>query len=369
MPDVVVGHIENPASLKPVFAAFERDHSGFKIGRGHFEGGEGELTAEYGGVRYIWVNHGVGELLLELGYRTQEGDGERLPSFYQADECDDETWSILGTFADNLDTIHEQIRPPVEIILSRISGRTLVGDIAGDIRLLVGSGIPPNEWATRPKVRRAFDILLESYSIIGWSTKQTTSFESIWPGDQLIVEPDEVLPVSGNFRYWWVEDTNSFMTHLTKTRRLRHLRNIVDGRDAEPGDFHRLSAAWHCNTEIEDNPDGVNSVNSRVVNMSAEHSKPHYHPATPIGGGKPQHEIYFALDPEVYALNTCGRKSYLHTFPDFRNPRRYNQIPLEPGSVAYIPPDTMHRAVDVLVNTVALPGFKPFNEIHFGHSD
>ena len=369
MPDVVVGHIEKPDSLNPVFAAFERDHSGFKIGWRHFEGDEGELTAEYGGVRYIWVNHGVGELLLELGYRTQEGDGERLPSFYRADECDDETWSILGTFADNLDTIHERIRLPVEMILSRLSGRTLVGDIAGDIRLLVGSGIPPGEWSTRPKVRRAFDILLESYSIIGWSTKQTASFESIWPGDQLIVEPDDVLRVSGNFRYWWIEDTNSFMTHLTKTRRLRHLRDSVDERDTESGGFHRLSAAWHCNTEIENNPDGVNSVNSRVVNMLTEHSKPHYHPATPVGGGKPQHELNFALDPKVYALNTCGRNSFLHTFPDFRNPACYNQIPLEPGSVAYIPPDTVHREIDVFVNTVALPGFKPFNEVYLDQTD
>ena len=275
----------------------------------------------------------------------------------------------MQTFADNLDTIHKQIRFPVEAILNRISGRTLVGDIAGDIQSLVESRLLPKEWSTRPKVRRTFELLLESSSIIGWSTKQLTSFEEIWPGDQLIVEPDEPLRVRGNFRHWWIEDSNSFMTHLTKTRRLRYMRNMTGRGNSESGTFFRLSAAWHCNTEIENNPDGVNSVNSRVVSMATGSSKPHYHPSTPIGGGKPQHELYFTLDPNAYALNMYGRKSYLHTFPDFRNLMQYDQIPLEPGSVAYIPPDTGHRAIDILVNTVALPGFKPFNEIHLDQAD
>lgn len=364
MQDVVVGHIEQSESLESVFTAFERDHAGFKIGCGYFKGDEGELTAEYEGVRYIWIDRGVGEVLLELGYRTQEGDGERLPAFYEPDECDAETWSILGTFADNLDTLEGQIRSPVEAILGRISGRTLVGDIAGDIRSLVESRLPPKEWSTRPKVRRAFEILLEGFSTIGWSTKQIASFEEVLPGDQLIVEPDDSLRLRGNFRYWWIEDTNGFMTHLTKTRRLRYLRNIADGRDSESNNFHRLSAAWHCNTEIEDSPDGVNSVNSCVTHITAERSQLHYHPATPIGGGKPQHELYFALDPNAYAPNMSGKKSYLHTFPDLQNLMKYDEIPLEPGNVVYVPPNTVHRAIDVLVNNVALPGFKPFNEIY-----
>ena len=369
MPDVVVGHIENPDSLEPVFAAFERDHAGFKIGCGHFEGDEGELIAECGGVRYIWIDRGAGELLLESGYRTQEGDGERLPPCYESDECDDETWAILGTFSDNLGTIHKRIRSPVETILSRISGRTLVGDIAGDIRMLAGSGIPPSERANRPKVRRAFDLLLESYSVIGWSTKQITSFEDILPGDQVIAEPDEPLRVRGKFRYWWIEDTNLFMTHLTKTRRLRYLRNMADGDNSGLNRFRRLAAAWHCNTEIENNPDGVNSVNSKVMNMAAERTERHYHPSTPIGGGKPQHELYFVLDPGTYSLATNGRQGYLHAFPDLRNLARRDKIPLCPGNVVYIPPDTGHRAVDLFVNIVALPGFKPFNEIPLDETD
>ncbi|MDE0297389.1 MAG: hypothetical protein OXN17_02005 [Candidatus Poribacteria bacterium] len=368
MPDVIAGDIEQSKSLEPVFAAFERDHAGFKIGCAHFEGDEGELTTEYGGVRYIWIDNGSGEVLLELGYRTQEGDGERLPTCYEADECDDKTWSTLETFADNLSTIHEQIRPSVETILNRISDRTLSGDVAGEIRSLVATGIPPVEWATRPKVRRAFDLLLEGFSIIGWSTKLITSFEKIEAGDQLIIEPDEPLHVRGNFRYWWIEDANSFMTHLTKTRRLRYLRNITHGRESQLDEFNRLPAAWHCNTEIENNSDGVNSVNSRVANIASDHSQPHYHPAAPIGGGKPQHELYFIMNPDVFALDSRGGKGHMRAFPDLQNPSRYEEFPLKPGNVVYVPPDTGHQVNDVFLNTVALPGFKPFNTIHLEQS-
>ena len=58
MPDVVVGHIEDRESLEPVFSEFERHHPGFKIGCGHFDSDDGQLIAEYGGVRYVWINQG-----------------------------------------------------------------------------------------------------------------------------------------------------------------------------------------------------------------------------------------------------------------------------------------------------------------------
>ncbi|MCZ6676552.1 MAG: hypothetical protein O7E52_04805, partial [Candidatus Poribacteria bacterium] len=114
----------------------------------------------------------------------------------------------------------------------------------------------------------------------------------------------------------------------------------------------------------ENEPDGVNSVNSHVVNIAAETSQTHYHPAAPIGGGKAQHEIYFVLDPSVYSLNTYGRASYLYAFPDVMHPAIHQQVPLCPGTVVYIPPDTGHRGIDAFVNVVTLPGFKPHNEIY-----
>jgi hypothetical protein len=364
MPDVVVGHIEKPESLEPVFAEFDRHHPGFKIGCGYFDSDDDELTADHGGVRYIWIDEGFGEVFLEAGYRTQEGDGEKLPSVYEPDECDDENWPILQALAENLNTIHAEILPPVEGILSRISGRMLVGDIASEIWRMEATEIPRAEWSTRPKVRRAFDLLLDSYSLVGWSTKQISSFERFQAGDQLAVSADEPIRVRGKFRYWWIENTTIFMTHLTTARRLRYLRDTAGGCNFAFDAFRRLPMTWYSHTEMEGEPDGVNSVNSHVVNISAESAKTHYHPATPIGDGKAQHEFYFVLDPSVYSLNTDGRKSYLYTFPDLNNLKIYAQIPLSPGTAVYIPPDTGHRGIDAFVNVVTLPGFKPHNELY-----
>ncbi|GIX06792.1 MAG: hypothetical protein KatS3mg115_1195 [Candidatus Poribacteria bacterium] len=43
---------------------------------------------------------------------------------------------------------------------------------------------------------------------------------------------------------------------------------------------------------------------------------------------------------------------------------RFQRIPLRPGSTVYIEPNTGHRGIDVFVNVVTLPGFKPRNEIY-----
>jgi len=43
---------------------------------------------------------------------------------------------------------------------------------------------------------------------------------------------------------------------------------------------------------------------------------------------------------------------------------RFDRTPLQPGSTVYIPPGTGHRGIDVFVNVVTLPGFKPRNEIY-----
>ena len=364
MPDAIVGHIEDPESLEPVFSEFEQHHPGFKIGCGNFDSGDGKLVSEFAGVRYIWILRGGGEVFLDSGYRTQEGDGESLPSVYESDQCDEENWTILQTLAENLDTLHERIRPPVEAILDRISERTLVGDIANEIWAMEESGIPRENWANRPKVRRTFDLLLENYSTFGWSTKQTSSFESIQDGDQLTALDDEPVRVRGKFHYWWIENTNIFMTHLTTARRLRYLRDTTGGCNTASDAFRRLTMTWHCNTAIADEADGINTVNSHVVNIASQTSRAHYHPAIPVGGGKPQHEIYLTLNPSVYSLNTDGRQSYLQVFPDLSNLTVHEQIRLTPGTIVYIPPDTGHRAVDAFVNVLTLPGFKPHNEIN-----
>ena len=108
----------------------------------------------------------------------------------------------------------------------------------------------------------------------------------------------------------------------------------------------------------------MNVVNSHVVNIATETSRTHYHPVEPVGGGKPQSEMYLVLDPGAYGLKTYGRTASLITFPDVEDQSRYEQTPLTPGSTVYIQPGTGHRGLDTFVNVITLPGFKPRNEIY-----
>ena len=103
-----------------------------------------------------------------------------------------------------------------------------------------------------------------------------------------------------------------------------------------------------------------------MVNIPKETSPSHFHPSRGIGaaGGIPQREMYLTLDPQTYQLNTWGRAPSLLTFPDLGDLRRYQQHPLEPGMFIYIPPGTGHRGLDVFVNVLTIPGFKPHNEYY-----
>ena len=102
------------------------------------------------------------------------------------------------------------------------------------------------------------------------------------------------------------------------------------------------------------------------MNIPEETSPSHFHPPQAIGpsGGIAQREMYLVLDPAAYQLNTWGRQASLLTFPDLRDLRVYQQHPLEPGMFVYIPPGTGHRGLDVFVNVLTIPGFKPHNEYY-----
>lgn len=365
MGNITIGHIDDQASLEPVYAEFEAMNPEFKMGTGNFDSEDGVLFSEYGGVRHIWIHEGTGEVYLTAGYRTKEGDGEKLPEVYITDEVDVDILEALQLLTANLDSVHEQIKQPANAIIDRLSGKTLAGDIAGDIWLMVESGLDSSEWSTRSDVREALLFLSEEYSRVGWSTKEVNSFEPIQPGDQITVTGDEEIRVKGKFRYWWIENLEGILTHISTARRLRYLKDTAGGCNFAFDAFRRLPLTWYVNTGTEDNTDGINTVNSHIVNIAAETSKAHYHPAIPIGGGKPQSEMYFVLEPAVYSLNTYGRKSYLWAFPDVDDLSISEKVSLSPGSVVYIPPGTGHRGIDAFVNVITLPGFKPRNEIYF----
>ena len=358
MPQVVIGHTDDLKSLEPIYDSFHDAHPELKIGYEEFEG-EGEFTAQHEGIRFIWIEQGEGEVYLDVGYRTQEGDGEKLPDCYTSEKVDTENLPILQAIAENLDTLHPKVLLHVESILSRFDGEITTGDISNEIRLMVETGIDQVDWTSRPKVRRSFELLLENYSQMGWSTKQEGSFEPIKVGDQLTVTTDEPVRVRGKFRYWWIEDTSIFMTHVTTVRRLNYIKNA----STKPSEFLGLTMPWLCYTETEDKLDGVNSVNNHVFHITDQNSQTHYHPSEAIGGGKPQHEIHIALEPNALGIEIQKHDSYIDIFPEVEDLTVHQKIELSPGTVVYIPPATGHRTVNAVVSVLGIPGFKLNNTI------
>ena len=89
MPKVVIGHMDDPKSLTPIYDRFSDEHPELKIGCEEFEGA-GEFAAQHEGIRFIWIDKGEGEVYLDVGYRTQEGDGEKLPDCYTSEKVDTE---------------------------------------------------------------------------------------------------------------------------------------------------------------------------------------------------------------------------------------------------------------------------------------
>ena len=216
------------AGSRRAFAGFRRAFAGFRRG-----------------VRHIWIHEGTGKIYLTAGYRTKEGDGEKLPEIYITDEVDMDILEALQSLAANLDSIHKKISQPAEAIIDRLSGKTLVGDIAGDIWLMVESGLDSSEWSTRSEVREALLFLSEEYSRVGWSTKEVDSFESIQPGDQITVTGDEEIRVKGKFRYWWIENPDGILTHISTARRLRYLKDTAGGCNFAFDAFRRLPLTWY----------------------------------------------------------------------------------------------------------------------------
>jgi hypothetical protein len=190
------------------------------------------------------------------------------------------------------------------------------------------------------------------------------SFERFAAGDQLLVAPEATLRVRGAFGYWWMQTPPGVIPPGPSVRRLRYLKDTAGGCAPGFDAFRRLPLTWQSFTGTSERPDGVNVVNSHVVNIAAEGSRTHYHPLPPAGGGTPQTEFYFVLDPADFSLRQAGRSSFLHAFPDIADWARLEVVPLRPGSVVLIPPNTGHRGLDALVNVVTLPGFKPRNELY-----
>jgi len=119
---------------------------------------------------------------------------------------------------------------------------------------------------------------------------------------------------------------------------------------------------------MEGEDDGINSVNSHLVHLTAGTSQPHYHPSQAVGGGQAESQIYLILDPAdvsatIGSVDLGGKPELMQIYPALNDLSHCQELALKPGSVVYIPPDTGHCGIDMLANVIAIPGFKPHNQI------
>jgi len=369
MPEITISRAADRESLETLFDEFERRNPGFKMGFASIQGTHIELRPEHGGVRYLWILDGKAEISLPKGYRTQEE--EKLPDVYVADEVGTEIARSLGVLREGLDRISEEepyggsIKDHVRRILERYRDGTFRGDISGEIAQITPisrGGWCHVPWSEDERIQNAIELLIEKFTEMGWSTKEVESYEPIGMGDQVVVRPSERVNVRGEIRYLWIEDLNKVDPHVSTTRRVRYLKDLAGGCNIAFDPFRRLPLTWCVKGIDSHNPDGLNRVNSHIVNMAEELSRTHFHPPAAAGGGRPQHELYMVLDQAGYGLSTYGRRCCAYFFPNLEDLSEYEEVNLSPGNIVYIPPGTAHRGVNVLADVLTLPGFKPGNE-------
>jgi hypothetical protein len=338
---------------------FELDYPGMELGVLEIDG-QARLRAEHGGMRVFWIYRGQGEIHLPAGYRTQEGGPGLLPVDYEPDSIDPAFRDLLHTLREALPAISSRAAPHVRAILARWQGGVYLGDFTVELWNLEHV---PRPWSEDEHVEAALVSLFDIYPQVGYSTKQADSFEPVVAGDQIVACAAEQIAVRGRFSCLTMEKTDRSVSHISTARRLRYLVDTAGGCSFDFDPFRRLPLTWYM-----DRPgardDGLNFVNSHVVNIPRELSSTHFHPRRPLLGGLPQAEMYLVLDPRAAGLEPGGREASILLFPDLQNLNCYEQHRLQPGDFVYIPPGVGHRGLDVFVNVLTVPGFKPHNEIY-----
>jgi hypothetical protein len=373
MGQVRVCHLDDAKQLAELREFFENDNPTLRLTLVRVDG-DAVLRSEHGGMRVFWIYRGPGEVFLARGYRTQEGDGKRLPEEYQPETINAGFASTLEHVKQGLATMSPAAAVPARAILRRWRRGHFIGDYAGELWKL---DHVPRPWSTDEGVEAALASLFGAYREHGHSVKLVDSYEPLIEGDQLIASGSDELRVRGRFSCLAMENVGRTASHVSAARRLRYLADTAGGCNPDFDPFRRLPLTWYYNYPGESD-DGLNWVNSHVVNIPKETSPAHFHPTKGVGqacladgvaaantfGGTAQREMYLVLDPAAYRLNTWGRAPSLLAFPDLRDLRACQEHPLEPGMFIYIPPGTGHRGLDVFVNVLTIPGFKPHNEYY-----
>lgn len=358
--EVIRCHMDDAVGFTRVREELRAIHPELIFDRFDLADSETELRAAHGGVRVFWIYRGEGEVFLPDGYRTKEGDGNGLPDCYEPDAMGPALADSIEALERGFDRVRTDAQPAIRAILDRNAGPTLIGDFANDLWKLEHVSRP---WSEDPAVETTIENLWLLCSHTGYSTKRGASFERIMEGDQLAVAGDESLCVRGSFACLSIEKPGATARTVPSAMRLRYLCDSSGGCNFDFDPFRRLPLTWQMQRP-GDTGDGANFANSHVVNIAKETSPSHFHPPIATGGGKAQHEIYLVLDPAAYGLSTHGRRAQLYTWPDLNQPDRMTAYDVAPGDFIHIPPGVGHRGIDVFVNVITVPGFKPHNEYY-----
>lgn len=354
-----VTHLDEVQELTELNALLQRNYAATELGLADIDG-ETLLRASHGGMRVYWIYRGAGEVYLPDGYRTQEGGGEPLPPEYLPDSLDPALAGTLRVLRTGMRGVTPAAAPHVRAILGHWQGDVLVGEFAVELWNLEHVARP---WADDPAVEHALVALFAAYRTAGFCTKRGGSFEPLLPGDQLVACGSQEIRVRGKFRCLTLEKTDRAVSHISTARRLRYLADTAGGCSFDFDPYRRLPLTWYLDHPGQSG-DGVNFANSHVVHIPRELSSTHFHPRRPAVGGLAQTEMYLVLDPGTRGLAAHGRQASIVLFPDLQDLRRFEQHALAPGDLVYIPPGVGHRGLDVFVNVLTIPGFKPHNEFY-----
>ena len=299
MGQVKVCHLDNAHEFGPLREFFEHENPRLKLDVVSVDG-ETALASGQGGMRVFWIYRGEGEVFLSRRYRTQEGDGKPLPGDYRADRVEPAFAATLKIVKKGLTSLSPGAIVAARAIVGRWHGEAYLGNYAGELWKLDHA---PRPWSTDAQVEAALGSLFTTYREQGFSTKQDASWEPVMPGDQFIACAQEPIRVRGRFRCLSMENLDRRASHASAVRRLRYLADTAGGCNPDFDPFRRLPLTWYYNYPGESG-DGLNWVNSHVVNIPKETSPSHFHPSRGIGaaGGIPQREMYLTLDPAAYRL-------------------------------------------------------------------
>ena len=229
-------HMDDSRGFESIRDPFEAAHRELRLSRAEVNG-ELALSPEHGGMRVYWIYRGEGEVWVEEGLRTKEGDGQPLPDSYAAEAMPAGLAACLDRLESGLGTLHTVARPVVEAILSRRRDGAYLGEMANELWKLEHQ---PKPWSSDAAVSQTILALTLLCRESGFSRKQGSSFERVFAGDQLVVAGSQELRVRGSFCCLTLEHTGRPESHASPIMRLRYLRDSSGGCNV---DFDPFPAA------------------------------------------------------------------------------------------------------------------------------